>query len=191
MTTSKSSRFECLATPIQGLHLLQRKPLGDKRGYFQRMFCADDLSDLGWQDSIAQINHTYTALRGSVRGMHSQLPPHTEMKLISCMKGEVWDVAVDLRADSPTFLTWHGVLLSSENQQSLLIPPGFAHGFQTLTDDVEMLYCHSKAYMPTSEWGCNPFDPRLAIRWPLPVTEISDKDRYCSMLSKDYQGIIV
>ncbi len=191
MRVSRSGRFEFLETPIQGLHLLQRKPLGDQRGYFQRMFCSDDLSEIGWHETIAQINHTYTERKGAVRGMHMQLSPNAEMKLISCLQGEVWDVAVDLRAGSPSFLKWHGVLLSPKNQQSLLIPPGFAHGFQTLTDEVEMLYCHSKAYAPASEAGCNPFDPLLEITWPELVTEISDRDKNCTMLNKDYQGVIV
>jgi len=188
---SASGRFEILSTPLAGLHLLQRKLLGDQRGYFQRMFCASDLTELGWHDPVAQVNHTYTTLKGSVRGMHLQLPPSAEMKLITCMKGEVWDVAVDLRADSPTFLQWHAVTLSQTNQRSFLIPAGFAHGFQTVSDEVEMLYCHSKPYAPADEMGLNPFDGRLAIKWPLEVTEMSDKDRNWPMLSKEFQGVIV
>ena len=191
MTASKSGRFELIETPIPDLHLLQRQPVGDNRGYFQRMFCAEDLAEIGWQEAIAQINHTFTATKGTVRGMHLQLPPHAEMKLISCLRGEVWDVALDLRAGSPTFLTWHAVLLSQENQSSFLIPPGFAHGFQTMTDNVEMLYCHNKSYAPASELGLNPFDAHLSIKWPLMVSEISDKDKNRTMLSPEFQGIIV
>ncbi|MBI3728195.1 MAG: dTDP-4-dehydrorhamnose 3,5-epimerase family protein [Burkholderiales bacterium] len=191
MQSSASGRFDFLPTSIDSLHLLQRKVLGDKRGYFQRMFCAEDLAELGWREPIAQINHTYTSLKGSIRGMHLQLFPNAEMKLITCMKGEVWDVAVDLRAESATFLKWHAVLLSQANQRSFLIPAGFAHGFQTISDEVEMLYCHSKPYAPASEMGLNPFDVQLAIEWPLGLTGISDKDRNWPMLSKEFQGVIV
>lgn len=191
MTDSISGRFEFLTTPIKDLHVLQRRPLGDRRGYFQRLFCSEDMAELGWQEPIAQINHTYTAQKGSVRGLHLQLPPHAEMKLISCMKGEVWDVAVDLRAGSSSFLHWHAVLLSQENRRSLLIPPGFAHGFQTLSDEVEMLYCHSKPYAPNCEMGLNPFDPHLAISWPLIVTEISDKDKAWPTLGAGFQGVLI
>lgn len=191
MQTSASGRFEISSTPLDNLYLLQRKVLGDQRGYFQRMFCATDLAELGWHEPIAQVNHTYTAVKGSIRGMHLQLPPSAEMKLITCMKGEVWDVALDLRADSATFLQWHAVLLSQANQRSYLIPAGFAHGFQTMSDEVEMLYCHSKPYAPADEMGLNPFDGRLAIKWPLGVTEMSDKDRNWPMLSKEFQGVIV
>lgn len=191
MADSISGRFEFFTTPIRDLHLLQRKPLGDKRGYLQRLFCSDDLKELGWLEPIAQINHTYTALKGSVRGLHLQLSPNAEMKLISCMKGEVWDVAVDLRAGSSSFLCWHAVLLSQENHRSLLIPPGFAHGFQTMSDEVEMLYCHSKPYAPDCEMGVNPFDPRLAINWPLTLTEISEKDQAWPMLNTGFQGVFI
>ena len=191
MTSSRSGRFEFIETPIHDLCLLQRKPLGDSRGYFERMFCSDELMQIGWHGPISQINHTYTARKGSIRGMHLQLAPQAETKLISCLKGEVWDVAVDLRVGSPNFLHWHAVLLSQDNQQSFLIPAGFAHGFQTMSDEVEMLYFHSKPYAPDCEMGLNPFDPRIAITWPLPVTEISDKDQTRAMLSPEFQGIIV
>ena len=118
---------------------VQRQPLQDARGLFERMFCADELAAAGWTQPIAQINHSVTRQRGSVRGLHYQRPPHAEMKLVSCLRGEVWDVAVDLRAGSPTFLQWHAEHLSPSNACALLIPPGFAHGFQALTDDAELL----------------------------------------------------
>ncbi|WP_329605160.1 dTDP-4-dehydrorhamnose 3,5-epimerase family protein [Undibacterium hunanense] len=186
-----SGRFDFLATPITGLQLVQRKPRGDQRGYLQRLFCSDDMQELGWTAPIAQINHTYTARKGTLRGLHLQLQPFAEMKLVSCMKGEVWDVAVDLRAGSPHFLQWHAVLLSAQNQRSYLIPAGFAHGFQTMTDDVEMLYCHSQPYMPASEMGVHPMDSRLAITWPLAVSEMSDRDNHGISLDTDFQGVNV
>jgi dTDP-4-dehydrorhamnose 3,5-epimerase len=184
-----TQRFDVLATPLSDLHLLQRKVLGDARGYLQRLFCADELASVGWAQAVAQINHTLTVRKGSVRGLHLQLPPHAEMKLITCLRGEVWDVAVDLRAGSPTFLQWHGELLSADNFRSYLIPPGFAHGFQSMSDEAEMLYCHSQSYMPSSELNVNPFDTRIDIRWPLAVADMSEKDRHSAMLSKDFQGV--
>lgn len=186
-----TSQFELLSTPIAGLHVLQRKPLIDTRGYLQRLFDAEALTVCGWQQAIAQVNHTMTLRRGSVRGMHLQLAPHAEMKLISCLRGEVWDVALDLRRNSPTFLQWHAQLLSADNKCSYVIPAGVAHGFQTMCDEVEMLYCHSAQYAPACEMGVNPVDPRLAIAWPLAITEMSDKDRQWRMLGGDFKGVEV
>jgi dTDP-4-dehydrorhamnose 3,5-epimerase len=184
-----TQRFDLLLTPLPDLHVLLRKPLGDARGYLQRLFCADELASFGWSQAVAQINHTFTARKGSVRGLHLQVPPHAEMKLITCLRGEVWDVAVDLRSGSPTFLQWHAEFLSADNRRSYLIPPGFAHGFQTLSDEVDMMYCHSQSYAPASELSVNPFDARINIRWPLAVADISDKDSNSSMLNKDFQGV--
>ena len=111
------------------------------------------------------------------------------MKLVTCLRGAVWDVAVDLRTGSPTFLAWHGETLSAENHRALLIPPGFAHGFQTLTDEAELLYCHSAAYSPGAEGALNLLDPRLAIDWPRPIGEISERDRDHPRLSADFEGL--
>jgi dTDP-4-dehydrorhamnose 3,5-epimerase len=171
-----SARFEITGTPLAGLHVLRRKPLGDHRGCLERMFCAGDLAALLDGRGIVQINRTHTAARGTVRGLHFQNPPHAEMKLVSCLRGEVFDVAVDLRPGSPTRLQWHAEILSAENHKTLAIPEGFAHGFQTLTDDCEMLYLHTAAHHPSAEGGLNPHDPALAIGWPLAVSEISARD---------------
>jgi dTDP-4-dehydrorhamnose 3,5-epimerase len=181
--------FSIIDPGFNDLRLIQRQQCGDTRGYLQRLFCAEELAVAGWTRPVAQVNHTYTKHAGSVRGLHLQLPPHAEMKLITCLRGEVWDVALDLRANSPTFLKWHAVHLSAENQTSYLIPSGFAHGFQTLTDDVEMLYCHSHAYEPASEMGVNALDMRLNVPWPMIITDSSDKDRNWPMLSADFQGV--
>ena len=121
--------------------------------------------------------------------MHFQFPPHAEMKLVNCLRGEVWDVAVDIRTDSPTFLCWHGVYLSAENCKALLIPPGFAHGFQTITDEVDMLYCHSVAHAVGYEGGLNPCDPQLASPWPMPITEMSDRDKSHPLITSDFKGV--
>lgn len=183
------SRFEFQPTPLAGLFVVQRQRLGDARGFLSRLFCADELAAAGWTGSIAQINHTFTAQQGTVRGMHFQHPPHAETKLVNCLQGEVWDVAVDLRPSSPTYLRWHAERLSADNQRALLIPPGFAHGFQTLCDNVEMLYCHSQAYAPQSEAGLQPHDPALAIAWPLPVHGLSPRDTQHALIGADFEGV--
>jgi dTDP-4-dehydrorhamnose 3,5-epimerase len=183
------SRFAVRELPLVGLRLVERKPFSDARGFFTRIFCADELRASGWTKPIAQINHTYTSQRGTVRGMHYQNPPHAEIKLVSCLRGEVWDVAVDIRASSSTFLQWHAERLSGENGRAMLIPEGFAHGFQALTDDVELLYCHSAAYAIMAEAGLNATDPRLTIGWPLSITEQSSKDLQYPLLNECFAGL--
>jgi dTDP-4-dehydrorhamnose 3,5-epimerase len=184
-----TARFDILSTAIQGLVVLQRKPLGDSRGYLERLFCAGELAKLLGGRAIMQINHTLTASRGMVRGLHFQHPPHAETKFVSCLRGEVFDVAVDLRRDSPSFLRWHGEVLSADNHRTLMIPEGFAHGFQTLADDCEMLYFHTAAYDPAAEGGLHPADPRLAIEWPMPVAGLSSRDAGHPLLNDAFSGI--
>lgn len=182
-------RFECSRTPLAGLVCVQRQRLSDARGLLSRIFCADELSEAGWTGPVAQINHTATVQRGSLRGLHFQHAPHAESKLVSCLRGAVWDVAVDLRRGSPTFLQWHGQELSATGGMALLIPPGFAHGFQTLEDDVEMLYCHSAAYAAHAEGGLHANDPALALPWPIPVTAMSARDAAHPFLQTDFKGL--
>ena len=179
-----TGRFDIVTTPIDGLVRIDRRRMGDERGWLERMFCAEELAAAGWSGGIAQINHTLTTRRGTVRGMHFQRAPHAEKKLVSCLVGEVLDVAVDLREESPSFLSWHAEVLSAENARSLLIPEGFAHGFQTLSDNVEMLYFHSVPYAPQAEGGLRPDDSRLEIAWPLAITEMSERDRSHPLLSE-------
>lgn len=176
---------------LDGLKQVERQPIADSRGSFVRMFCSDELKSMGWDKPIAQINLTHTKSRGAIRGLHFQRPPYAEMKLVSCTLGEVWDVAVDLRPNSKTFLQWHAANLSSKNGYSLLIPEGFAHGFQALTDEVEMLYFHSVKYEPNSEGGLNPNDPLLNISWPLGVTELSSRDQAHPFLNSQFTGIVL
>jgi len=185
------NRFTVIDLPLSGLKLVERQRLGDARGSLSRLFCAEEMAAAGWVKPIAQINHTFTTKRGTVRGMHFQPSPHAEMKLVSCLRGEVWDVAVDLRAGSKTFLQWHSELLSAENGRALLIPEGCAHGFQSISDDAELLYCHSAGYATAAEAGLNSADPRLAIRWPLPIGERSPRDAQHPMLHEDFEGLIV
>lgn len=186
-----NSRFDIFSTSLPGLQLLQRKPIGDNRGYLERLYCAEELQSLIPGKQIVQINHTLTASRGTVRGMHFQHPPYAETKFVSCIQGEVFDVAVDLRRDSPTFLRWHAETLSADNHRTLVIPEGFAHGFQTLTDNCEMLYFHTAPYHAQTEDGLNPTDPRLGISWPLPVSGLSPRDAGHPPLNEDYAGVAI
>ena len=184
------SRFNFDNLPMRGLVRIERKPIEDSRGFFVRMFCRDELNSHGLGGVIHQVNLTHTNKRGVVRGIHFQNPPHAETKLVSCIHGKVWDVVVDLRANSSTFLHWHSELLSDKNGRSLFIPEGFAHGFQSLTVDVEMIYMHSMRYEPTSEAGLNPIDPMLNIQWPLEITEMSLRDQAFPHLSPNFGGIV-
>lgn len=183
------NRFSVTATALAGLKKIEREKLGDARGFLSRLFCAEELAAAGWTKPIAQINHTYTAKKGTIRGMHFQMLPNSEMKLVSCIRGEIFDIAVDVRAGSATFLQWHGEYLSAENRKALLIPEGFAHGFQSMTDDVELIYCHSEPYCSKSEAGLNPLDAQLAISWILPVTELSERDKNHPLITADFKGV--
>jgi dTDP-4-dehydrorhamnose 3,5-epimerase len=184
-----SASFVILDTPLAGLKVVQRRPLGDARGYLERMYCSTALQPLLSDKSIVQINHTLTESRGTVRGLHFQFPPHAEVKLVSCLRGAVFDVAVDLRRGSSTFLRWHAEILDAHNHRTLLIPEGFAHGFQSLVDGCELLYLHTEAYQPTSESGVSARDPLLAIHWPQPITQLSPRDERHAPLTGDFPGI--
>lgn len=183
------SRFKFLPAPLDGLFIVERLPIADTRGFLARLYCAQEFAAIGCSRAIAQINHTMTRRRGAVRGMHFQFPPYAETKLVTCVHGEVFDVAVDLRQGSATFLQWHGEVLTASNQRSLLIPEGFAHGFQTLTEDCELVYLHTEAYHAEAEGALNACDPRLAINWPLPISEMSERDRVHQYIGRDFRGI--
>ncbi len=170
------SHFEFIPTPLNGLLIVQRQILADARGFLSRFYCAEEFKTAGVTKPIAQINHTLTKQQGAVRGLHFQYPPYAETKIVSCLSGIIWDVAVDIRHNSPTFLQWHAEVLSVENRKSLLIPEGFAHGFQTLTADCELIYCHTQAYHAEAEGGLSVHDPRLNIAWQLPITDLSLRD---------------
>ena len=185
-----SDRFTILPTRLAGLHALERHPRCDSRGYLERLFCEQDLQAVfGGDRRVVQINRTLTKLPGTVRGLHFQRPPHAETKVVTCLRGEVFDVAVDLRPSSPTFLEWHAEVLSETNGRSLLIPEGFAHGFQTIAADCELLYFHSAAWCASAEGGLNPIDPRIAIAWPQPVSEMSDRDRRHPLLDAGHDDV--
>lgn len=178
-----------LDTPIPDLKLVESLPHRDERGAFIRIFCADELEPVLGQRQIAQINHSRTNRAGAIRGMHFQHPPHAEMKMVRCLRGRVWDVAVDLRTGSPTFLQWHAQELAQDKAQMLVIPEGFAHGFQTLEPDSELLYLHTAFYHPPSEGGLRHDDPRLAITWPLPPQDLSPRDLSHPKLDADFIGV--
>jgi dTDP-4-dehydrorhamnose 3,5-epimerase len=183
------NNFELKTTNINGLAILKRKIIADQRGFISRLFCDNQLSKFFLKKEIKQINHSFTRKVGSIRGMHYQKPPSSEVKLITCIKGRVFDVAVDIRKNSPTFLCWHAEVLSEENQKSFLIPEGFAHGFQTLEENSELIYIHTASYDQINEASLNPMDERLAINWQLPVTEISEKDKLQPMIVPEFLGI--
>ncbi len=186
-----SERFGIYTTSIVGLHVLHRKPIGDDRGYLERLFCTEELQDSLSGRGIVQINHSFTTTRGVVRGMHFQYLPHAEIKFVSCLRGKVFDVTVDLRCNSPTFLCWHGEILSADNHRTLVIPEGFAHGFQALSNDCEMLYLHTAAYQSEAEGGLNVRDPRLAIEWPLPIAALSQRDADFPLLDETFAGVAI
>ncbi len=178
-----------LETPLPGAYLIELEPLRDERGLFARTFCQEEFSRIGFQKRIVQINHSVTRKKGSIRGIHYQLPPASEAKLIRCIHGRVFDVMMDLRSASPNFLRHYGVELSKDNMRMVFIPEGFAHGFQTLTDDAELLYHHSEFYTPHCERGLRYDDPALAINWPLPVSEVSVKDQRYPLIDASFMGM--
>ena len=169
--------FEFTPTKIEGLYSISKTKLGDERGFLSRVFCQEEFFAIGWKTPIAQINYTNTGTKGTVRGMHYQLSPMEEIKVVSCIKGEIFDVALDLRPNSKTYLKWESRILSETNWQSFCIPQGVAHGFQTLSDSCEILYLHSKSYSPENEAGINPLDALIGINWPLEISSLSERDK--------------
>ena len=164
-------------TKITGVSVIHSEPFKDDRGFFNRIFCQKELEFIRPGIVITQINHSMTKARGTIRGMHFQNLPHSEMKIVRCVKGSIFDVAIDLRKDSPTFLQWYGEVLSAENMMALVIPEGCAHGFQSLEDDIEMIYMSTSPFCKEEEGGVRFDDPKVQIQWPLTVTIISEKDR--------------
>jgi dTDP-4-dehydrorhamnose 3,5-epimerase len=178
-----------IETPLSGAYVAELEPFADERGMFVRVFCRKEFEKIGFHKSIVQINHSLTRRRGTIRGMHYQLPPASEVKIIRCLQGNVFDVMVDLRAGSPTFGQWHGTELSRDAMNVAYIPEGFAHGFQTLTDNAELIYLHSEFYSPEHERGLRFDDPALGIDWPLPANAVSPKDEGYALVGEDFGGI--
>ena len=176
-------------TPLKGSFVVSLTPFQDDRGWFARTFCKNEFAQIGHTKEWVQLNHSVSFQKGTIRGMHYQLPPFSEIKMVRCIVGKILDVIVDIRADSPTFLQWFGVELSAKNRKMLYIPEGFAHGFQTLTDDCELIYHHTNFYTPNVEGGLRFDDKMLDIHWQLPVSEISERDKKHSYLTNDFKGI--
>lgn len=182
-------RMKLHSTSLAGLYEIHYTPVGDARGRFTRLFCEQELVFMRPHLHFTQINLSETRGRGTLRGMHYQTPPAEEAKLIRCLRGRVFDVAVDLRAGSPTFLRWHALELGDDNDRAVFIPEGFAHGFQTLTDEAHLLYMHTVPWTPDCEAGLRHDDPRMAIAWPLPVTAISERDRSYALVNDAFAGV--
>lgn len=178
-------------TEIKGLYRVETETLEDARGGFSRFYCQDSLANCLSDFELSQINFSYNKVKGTIRGMHMQLSPHAEIKLVRCIRGSVLDIVVDLRLGSATFLKYQAFDLSANNKSMLIIPKGLAHGFQTLEDNTELLYMHSENYEKNSEFAVNAFDPALKIKWPLPVSQISDKDSNLTALDSDFRGVEV
>jgi dTDP-4-dehydrorhamnose 3,5-epimerase len=167
-------RFE--KTDFAGTWLIALDAAHDSRGYFARTFSVDEFAALGLETNFPQHSISYNARAGTLRGMHFQFAPHSEIKLVRCVKGAIWDVIIDVRPESPTCGKWRGFDLTDKNNFQLYIPKGFAHGFQTLSDDVVVNYLISEAYAPQSAAGVRYNDPTFDINWPLPVSVISERD---------------
>ncbi|HEV2478727.1 MAG TPA: dTDP-4-dehydrorhamnose 3,5-epimerase [Puia sp.] len=176
-------------TPLAGAWLIDLEPFSDQRGWFARYYCKDEFEEIGHSKEWVQLNHSVSYARGTLRGMHFQHPPYREIKMVRCIAGAIFDVIIDLRGDSPTFLQWFGAELSAANRRMLYIPEGFAHGFQTLEPDTELLYHHTEFYTPGAEGGYRYDDPAFSIAWHLPVTAISDRDLEHPLIDKNFKGI--
>jgi dTDP-4-dehydrorhamnose 3,5-epimerase len=165
-------------TELSGVYIIELEPREDQRGYFARVFCEREFAEHGLVKRYVQCNMSGNPKRGTLRGMHYQLPPHEEVKLIRCIRGAIWDCIVDLRPDSPTFKRWQGFELSADNHKMLYVPTGFAHSYLTLTDDSEVFYMVSEFYAPGSERGIRYNDPAFNIEWPISIEVVSDKDAH-------------
>jgi dTDP-4-dehydrorhamnose 3,5-epimerase len=170
-------------TPLAGAFLIDLEPRVDERGLFARAFCAQEFAAQGLETSFVQSNISTNARAGTVRGLHFQHEPHAEVKLVRCVNGALYDVIVDMRANSPTFLRWYGAELSANNGLMIYVPKGFAHGYQALSDGATAFYMVSAAYAPQAEGGLRFDDAKLAIKWPRSVTSVSDKDAQWPLLA--------
>jgi len=175
-------------TPLAGACTIDLEKRGDDRGFFARLFCETEFAEAGLETRFLQINNSLSGSKGTLRGLHYQLPPAAEVKVVRCVRGALWDVILDLRAGSASFGKWFGTELSAENRTMMYVPRGFAHGFVTLTDDAEAIYLVSAAYSPDNERGVRYDDPAVGIEWPLQPADISDKDRNWPDLDADFHA---
>jgi dTDP-4-dehydrorhamnose 3,5-epimerase len=175
--------------PLRDAYRIEIEPFRDQRGSFSRICCRNELAQIGHQKEFVQINYSFTQAAGAVRGMHFQYPPKAETKMVKCLRGKVFDVIIDIRKDSDSFLQWYGEILSEKNNYMMYIPEGFAHGFQTLQPDTALLYFHTEFYDPQYEGGLRYNDPVIDVRWPEKISDISERDANHPMLKDDFQGV--
>ena len=176
-------------TPLKGAYVVELEPIQDERGFFARTYCKNEFSSIGHTKEFVQFNHSMTKYKGTLRGMHYQIPPSSEIKLIRCISGSVFDIIIDIRKDSPTFLKYFSIILSDQNFRMIYVPEGFAHGFQTVTDNAQMLYHHTAYYTPSNERGIRYNDPLINISWPESPINITVKDQNYPLLNNNFKGI--
>lgn len=176
-------------TFLSGAYVVETEPFTDHRGLFARTYCKEEFSTIGHSAEFVQFNHSRTISRGAIRGLHYQVPPASEIKLIRCIRGSVFDVIVDIRSDSSTFLQYESVELSASNMKMIYVPEGFAHGFQTLEADTELIYHHTSFYNRDLEGALRYNDPSLGIKWPLEPTDLSEKDKSHPLINQQFKGI--
>ena len=183
-------KLNITSTSFENLFVIEPNTFYDERGAFSRVFCENEIHDI-FDLQIKQVNHSITKQKGTVRGLHFQYEPNSEVKMVKCIKGSIYDVVVDIRKNSPTFLKHFAIELSEQNQKMLYIPKGFAHGFQTLEDNTELIYLHSSVYTPQNEGALNINDVRLEINLPLEISNISERDKNHFYINDDFKGIVV
>lgn len=176
-------------TTLLGSYTIDLQPFTDNRGWFSRTYCKHDFQQIKHDKEWVQMNHSVTFKKGTIRGIHYQLPPFSEIKMVRCIVGAIYDVIVDIRSSSPTYLQWFGAEISAINKKMMYIPEGFAHGFQTLTNDCELIYHHSNFYTPNAEGGIKFNDKSININWPITVTEISERDNLHPLIDANFKGL--
>jgi dTDP-4-dehydrorhamnose 3,5-epimerase len=175
--------------PTKGAYVIELERRGDERGFFARLFCEREFADAGLITRFVQINNSMTSKKGTLRGMHYQLMPTAEVKIVRCIRGALFDVILDLRPDSPTFGKWYGTELNEDNRRMMYVPGGFAHAILTVTEDVEAVYLVSDFYSPEDERGVRWDDPTFRVEWPIDPVEISQKDRSWPDFNHDFHGL--
>jgi dTDP-4-dehydrorhamnose 3,5-epimerase len=174
---------------LKGAYIIELEPFRDSRGLFARTFCKKEFKKIGHHKEFVQFNHSATTHKGTIRGMHYQVPPGAEIKLIRCVSGSVYDIIIDVRHKSPTFLSYFGVELNEENMKMIYVPEGFAHGFQTLENNAQLIYHHTQFYNPEYERGIRYNDPAVGIEWPLEAVNVTEKDKNYPLIDNNFKGI--